>query len=248
MVILPLDHNQGRIVSQERILFVEDSRQIQLIVQAALSPSYQLVCAGSLTEADKYLDDDRGYDLILLDIVLPDGTGFELCDRIRQRSKLQSVPVIFLTGQTDLDAKLKGFSSGADDYLVKPFEPQELIARVQARLKQRRTMRSQASLFDVGGFQVDLGTQKIFRVASDGNREDLNLTPNELKLFAHLLRNPGQAFSREQLLRDLWGNDVHVTERTVNTHISSLRKKLGDRAENIRFVPAQGYIFEMKNR
>lgn len=236
----------GDHVSQERILFVEDSCQIQMMVEAALAPTYKVVVAGSMSEADNVLDDERGYDLILLDVVLPDGTGFELCDKIRSRKKLSQVPVIFLTGQTDLDAKLKGFSSGADDYLVKPFEPPELMARVTARLKQSRALRSQASQFHVDGFQVDLSTQKIFRTLPDGHREDLNLTPNELKLFAHLLRNPGQAFSREKLLRELWGDDVHVTERTVNTHISSLRKKLRDKAENVRFVPSQGYIFSAK--
>lgn len=233
-------------VSAERILFVEDSRQIQMVVEATLSPVYSVVLASSIAEAVTVMDDDRGYDLILLDVVLPDGTGFDLCDQIRAKKNLATVPVIFLTGQTDLDAKLKGFSSGADDYLVKPFEPQELLARVTARLKQSRALRTQASNFHIDGFQVDLSTQKIFRVRSDGQREDLNLTPNELKLFAHLLRNPGQAFPREKLLRELWGDDVHVTERTVNTHISSLRKKLGDKAESVRFVPAQGYIFSAK--
>ena len=145
---------------------------------------------------------------------------------------------MFLTGNAGVDQRVLGFELGADDYIVKPFEPKEFRARILAKIK-RRTGKSS---FALSVFRIDLPTQKATMDTSEGPVE-LTLTPIEFKLLVHFLRNEGQVFSREDLLTSVWGGTVHVSGHTVDTHISALRKKLGEYGSCFRAVVKRGYCF-----
>ena len=158
----------------------------------------------------------QAFDVVILDVGLPDISGFELCRDLRQFSE---VPVIFLTARDGEVDRVVGLELGADDYVVKPFSPRELVARVRARL--RRAASSRNSLRESGDFSHDLAGQRIrFRGAW------LSLTRYEFRLLAVLLGHPGAIFSREQLMDDVWRDAPETVDRTVDTHVKTLRAKL----------------------
>lgn len=221
-----------------KILLVEDVVEVQMIVKATLQSVAELDCAGSIAEAEVLLKKNN-YSLLLLDGHLPDGDGFEYCKNLREKKEYAEVPIIFLTGQSEVNRKVLGFSLGADDYITKPIEPAEFVARVMSKLKKAQ---SSATSFRKGGFHADLNVQKVY-IAQDGKETDLGLTPIEFKILVHFFRNEGKTVSREELLKQVWGNKIHVSDHTVDTHISSLRKKMGPSSKMIKAVIKNGYRF-----
>lgn len=223
-----------------RILVIEDSESTRSAYQEALGRRYEVIFAGSVHEGLS-LGAKENYDLFLIDLTLPDGDGFELCRSLQKELGSQMPPFLFVSGRYDLQDKLTGFAMGAEDYIVKPFDLQELKARVDIRLRRN----SKADLVEIArrfGLSIDSHGLRAF-VRENGQERDLNLTPNEFRLLCALITHSGQVLTRAELLQAGWGSGVHVLERTVDRHISGLRRKLGAATMYLEAVPGQGYCW-----
>lgn len=222
------------------ILVVEDALDFQAMIRRTLAQSgYVVTCVSTAAEALSELDHNP-FDLVLLDIVLPDGDGYRVCSRMQSDESLRNIPIFFLTGRTEVHDKLLAFSLGADDYIVKPFDPVELRARVDAKLAKRRVQRTFEECIRKGDLKIDLPARKA-TVVTKGKETDLRLTPAEFKLLHFLARNEGKVCSRSMLLNAVWGRDVHVLDHNVYTHICALRRKLLSKSAQIESVPRMGY-------
>jgi DNA-binding response OmpR family regulator len=180
-------------------------------------------------------------DLVLLDVMLPDVDGFEICRNIRQSPVLSRLPVLFLTARAEEVDRVLGLEIGGDDYMTKPFSPRELIARVKAHLR-REEMDAEPGALDIGPFQLDRGARRVFL-----RGKELTLTSTEFNLLEFFLAHPGRAYSREQLLEAVWGEQRYVTPRTVDVHVRRLREQIEEQADNPKFlttVRGFGYRFE----
>ena len=239
--ILP-DSREGKSrMDQKAILLIEDAPEIHQIVKGALqslNATVQFALSGG--QARESLNKSK-FDLILLDIGLPDCDGFELCMEIKKNyktSNAQEIPIIFLTAKDEVSDKVTAFSIGAEDYIPKPFHPLELKARVEARLNSASKRQSQSETYSAGPFQFDVPALRV-----KANDRLVDLTPTEFKLLYFLARHPDRVFSREKILDQVWGHSVHVTDRTVDAHIYSLRKKLGPHGKLISSVIGEGYRY-----
>lgn len=212
------------------ILVIEDEKAINQLIQKNL----QLVGHTCYSMYDgvnaECIVKEKSIDLVLLDIMLPQMDGFQVFETIR------SVPVIFLTAKGNLQDKLKGLTLGADDYIVKPFEMLELIARVEAVL---RRVHKNNRILEFGHVSIDFGSRQIYM-----NGQAVECTPQEYQLFEVLVTNRNLAMSREKLLELAWGYDFDGDSRTVDVHIQKLRKKLG-MEDNIKTVYKLGYRLEV---
>ncbi len=225
-----------------KILLIEDSPDYQLLVEETLRSEFEVHKADTVSRAVSFIA-DTDFDLFLIDVGLPDGNGFELCERIKQSKKTADIPVIFLTGQDQMEQKVHGFSLGADDYVVKPFDPRELKARISARLRTAKQAAPAASnTLESGGIRVDLIRQKTLILYPNRSTE-VDLSPIELRLLISLLSRAGDVLSRGELLKEAMRENVHVLERTIDKHICSLREKLGDRGNFIKTIYRKGYAF-----
>ena len=224
-----------------KILLVEDSPEVQIVVRHALGRKYSLTTALTSAEATHVLDQDS-FSLILLDIELPDEDGFKLCAKLKLDEKHKNTPIIFLTGRHHISDKIMGFSLGAEDYIVKPFDPLEFTARIDSKMRRAQDQQQFNETYIVEPFKINLPTQKAFLITDSGD-QDLNLTQIEFKLLTLLTRKEDQVFSREQILNTLWGHNVSVSDRTIDTHIYTLRKKMGFASQFIQSVPRMGYRF-----
>lgn len=225
------------------ILVVEDALDFQAMIRRTLAQSgYTVTCVSTAAEALDQLDRSQ-FDLVLLDIVLPDGDGYRVCSRMQNDDGLRNVPIFFLTGRTEVHDKLLAFSLGADDYIVKPFDPVELRARVDAKLAKRRIQQTIEDCIRKGDLKIDLPGQRVSVLSKSGKETDLRLTPAEFKLLHVLARNEGKVCSRSMLLNAVWGRDVHVLDHNVYTHICALRRKLSSKSTHIESVPRMGYRF-----
>ena len=179
-------------------------------------------------------------DLILLDWMLPEYSGIEICRKLRDRDATKSVPIIMLTARSEEDDRILGLNSGADDYVVKPFSPKELVARVQATLRRSQPGFAEDKLV-YADLTMDLDAHKVFR-----SEMPIHLGPTEYRLLQVFMQRPMRVFSREQLLDRVWGRDIYVEERTVDVHIRRLRKALNenDRPDIIRTVRGGGYSLD----
>lgn len=230
-------------MEKEKVLLVEDSPEVQEIIESMLEHRCALTSVFTIAEAQKAIN-ETSFSLVILDVNLPDGSGFELCKKITNDEKSKEIPVVFLTGQFLIEQKLLGFSSGADDYIVKPFEASEFVARIESKLK-RRSRSGMQTAFQKSEFRVDLVGLRIFVSNSGQDEKELNLTPIEFRLFVHFLRNEGKIISRHDLLMAAWGNVVHISAHTLDTHISSLRKKISTTGHRLKAVMKQGYCFSI---
>jgi len=231
------------------VLLIEDNQVTQVIVQSTLKGICRVEVVSTAQEAVARLSQSR-FELILLDVNLPDGDGFELYQKIRDMSLNNHAPILFLTAKGARDDKLHGFSLGADDYIVKPFDAVELRLRIAAKLKnlQRQSPPTMSEMMQVGPFVINLGAQRISLRQEDGTEIPLELTGNQFKIFFYLIRHQGEIVSREQLLEEIWGTDTHVSDRTVDTHVYAVRKILGDHSEVIKSIHGKGYRFDLPTR
>ncbi|WEJ59684.1 phosphate regulon transcriptional regulator PhoB [Devosia sp. FJ2-5-3] len=222
------------------ILVVEDEGDIAILLRYNLeAEGFRVVTAESGDEAQQAIA-EKLPDLILLDWMLPEVSGIELCRRLRAREETARVPIIMLTARGEEEERVRGLATGADDYVVKPFSVPELLARIHALLRRANPNLVTASL-KVGDLELDRTTHRVSRA----NR-DIHLGPTEYRLLEYLMRHPGRVYSREQLLDGVWGNDVYVDERTVDVHIGRLRRAInrGREADPIRTVRGAGYAFD----
>ena len=222
----------------KRILIVDDEEDLCEILQYNLNNAgYQTEVAHSAEEAVKR--SLSNFDLILLDVMMGPMSGFRLADRIRKEINL-NVPIIFLTAKDSENDILTGFSLGADDYIAKPFSVNELTARVKAVLKRSRSDKAkQQATIKFGDIEMDMIRKRLII-----NDEKVELTKKEFEILKLLLENQGKVFPREDILTIVWGNDVVVTERTVDVNITRLRTKLGPYAQNLKNKTGYGYFFE----
>ena len=234
------------------ILIVEDEREIaQLIEQTLTKESFSCrVANDGLTALEIFKQQQP--DVVILDIMLPGLDGLEVCTRIRQQPYDKDPYIMMLTARGEEIDRVIGLSTGADDYLVKPFSPRELVARVRALL--RRSLRhgvqeDNAQILSTKHFSVDLDRRVATRQLSQ-TLSELDLTTLEFNLLATFLSYPGRVWSRTQLIDKLWGNDFFGDERVVDTHIRRLRKKIEPDSANptfIKTVVGVGYKFEDEN-
>lgn len=223
-----------------KIIVVEDSPEIQAGLKMLLGQNYDITSASEIKEAKQALQTNN-FNLILLDVDLPDGNGFDFCKEVRTKAEWENIPIIFLTGQTEVDQRVKGFSSGGDDYVVKPFLEKELVARIEAKLK--KTTQAIFSIFD---FKIDLELQRVYCNDKELNTwQEISLTPIEFKLLFAFLKNAELLLPKDKLNQLVWGGGTHVSEHTMQTHISSLRKKLGKYGPCIKSETKKGYLFSI---
>lgn len=227
----------------KQALLIEDSAEYQLLVRVALAERFQVHCANNADEALEALS-SRTFDLILIDVGLPGRDGLALCEELRRDPRLQDVPILFVTGRKETSDLVQGFAAGADDYIYKPFHPEELRVRVEARLKRSASSVVAQDHFWKGDLRFSIGRQRVTQTDAERERE-LELTPNEFKILYHLAKNEGRTLSRSDILREVWGENLHVVERTVDKHICSLRRKMGAAAHYVASVPGEGYVFQL---
>lgn len=170
-------------------------------------------------------------DLLLLDIMLPDEDGLTICRQLRADHRLKSLPVVFLTARGEEVDRIVGLEIGADDYVVKPFSPRELVARVKAVLRRQSRSDENIEVVEIRGLRLDPGTQDV-----TVRGEPIELSALEFKLLYFLACHPRQIFSRERLLDEVWGRDCSVTLRTVDVHIRRLREKVEAQPENPEYI------------
>ena len=224
----------------QNILVIDDSEDLVAAVESALSPlGLGFDTAGNVQQGlDKIAL--KKYSLVIIDIGLPDGDGFDLFQKIRNLNSHKKTPVIFLTANEDVGSKISAFALGADDYIVKPFHLLELRARVDRRLKKLLEDDSDHDQVISGPLVLEISSQ---RVTIAGKNNYVTMTPREFKILLLLTKNPDQIFSREYILDQIWGKDIYVTDRTVDAHICYIRKKLENYSTHIQSVPGEGYRF-----
>lgn len=226
-----------------KILIVEDEAAIRQMVCMALShENYECIEAADTVQAQaKILE--AVPDLLLLDWMLPGLSGVEYARRLRGEKLTQAIPIIMLTARTEEEDKIRGFQSGADDYITKPFSTRELLVRIKALLR-RATPHTADTMLEIAGLQLDPATH---RVLADG--KSIKLGPTEFRLLHFFMSHPENVHSRERLLNSVWGGGVYVEERTVDVHIRRLRKAIADTGHDclIQTVRAAGYRFSNRN-
>ena len=222
------------------IFIVEDEKSIVTLLKYNLEiKGYKVNFAETGEEAIHNIKKDIP-DLIILDWMLPDFSGIEVCRQIKKINKLKSIPVLMLTAKSEEEDKVRGFEAGVDDYVTKPFSYKEILLRVKSLLK-----RAKPSLIeDVSTFQdlkVDRITRRIYRA-----EKEIKVGPTEFRLLDFLIKSPQRVYSREQLLNNIWGNEINVEARTVDVHIRRLRKAINIEGlpELIRTVRSSGYSLD----
>lgn len=219
-----------------KILIVEDEQAIRDLIYLSLDrEGYCCVCAEDGMKAANLIEDNH-FDLVLLDIMLPFVDGYELMEYI----KPLNIPVVFLTAKNQITDKVRGLHMGAEDYIVKPFDVSELLARVEVVL--RRFHKSEKKL-GYDEYTIDLVSQSIRRLISDEGAEVIEVTPKEFKLFVLFVQNKGRVLYRESLFEQVWESEYSGDTRTVDLHVQRLRKKL--KLENrLKTVYKMGYRLE----
>jgi two-component system phosphate regulon response regulator PhoB len=223
-----------------KILLVEDDANLVELIRYNLEKEgFDIVTTPDGEEALVMAEEERP-DVVVLDWMIANLSGIEVCRRLRRAPETASLPIIMLTARAEEGDRVRGLETGADDYVTKPFSPRELVARVRALLRRLRPALSGGHL-EFGGIVMDTSAHKVTR---DG--ATVQLGPTEFRLLRHFLEHPGRVFSREQLLDAVWGRDVYVEQRTVDVHIRRLRKAINgdDLPDLIRTVRSAGYALD----
>lgn len=211
-----------------RILVVDDEISLTEVISAYLINSGYFVDVANDGRSALELLDSRDYDLVVLDLMLPDIQGEEIIKIIRQKSK---VPVIMLTAKTDEDDTVTGLKLGADDYVTKPFSVKVLLARIESVLRRAKDDSPKTSILSVGDIEIDFSKGVVHK-----NKEHISLTPTEFKLLSTLASNPGKTFTREELLKEIWGIDSDLKTRVLDVTVKNIRKKIGDVKKPYRYI------------
>lgn len=222
------------------VLVVEDEPSISTVLRYNLeAEGYSVSEAADGEEALAQID-ERGPDLILLDLMIPLVPGLEVCRHVRRNPETRNTPVIMITARGEEDDRIRGLNTGADDYIVKPFSPAEVLARVRAVLRRTNPSSADEALI-FADIHMDLASHRVTR-----DQRNIHLGPTEFRLLRFFMEAPGRVFSREQLLDAVWGPEVFVEPRTVDVHIRRLRKALnrGNELDVIRTVRSAGYALD----
>jgi len=221
----------------KKILLVDDEVKIREVLREyAEFDGYECdECGNGMEAVAKCRDND--YDLIIMDIMMPKLDGYSAVKEIR---KTKDVPVIMLSARGEEYDKLFGFELGVDDYVVKPFSPKEVMARINAVIKRNLRNEAEGKVIKISGLEIDMPGRNVFV-----NGEKVDMTPKEYELLFYMVKNKGIALSREKLLSEVWGFDFYGDDRTVDTHIKMLRSSLGEYRDFIKTMRGLGYKFEV---
>ncbi len=223
----------------EKILIVDDEAGIREILQFNLeNAGFAVDCAASAEEALEVLGDE--HSLILLDVMMSGMSGYRMAEVLRNE-RGNEIPIVFLTAKTDQEDLLTGFSSGGDDYIPKPFSIQEVIARVRAVLKRSVKKENTGDMINAGGVRIDLHSKLVF---IDG--EQVAFSKKEFEVLSLMASHPGEIYSRDALIAELWKDAPYVLDRTVDVHIARIRSKLGPYKNFITNRTGYGYIFKVQ--
>ncbi len=224
------------------VLVVDDEPNIREVIRFALEGSaFRVLEAGHADEARRLIQSGEP-DLILLDWMLPGRSGLELAQQLKQNSKTRTIPIIMVSARGEEEDRVRGLETGADDYIAKPFSPREMVARVNAVLRRSKPDEP-ADQIEIGGLRID---NLSHRVSVNGQR--IEVAPTEYRLLYFLMSHAERAFSRSQLLDQVWGEQVYVEERTVDVHVRRLRKTLETTGHDhlLQTVRGVGYRFSDK--
>ncbi|MBF0532084.1 MAG: response regulator transcription factor [Candidatus Omnitrophica bacterium] len=226
----------------QKILIIEDDKNIAKLIRYNLEKAgYE--CLGAITGEEGFELLNRALvNLIILDVMLPQMDGFEVCRSLRQDERLKHIPVIMLTARGEEVDRIVGLELGADDYMVKPFSPRELALRVKAVLRRGKTAPAQKENLAVGDVTIDIEKHQV-----RAGEKAIDLTAMEFKLLVVMMERPGRVQTRERLLADVWDIHADVSTRTVDTHIKRLREKLGRPGKAIETVIGIGYRFKAED-
>ena len=224
----------------KNILVIEDEPDIRKNLEYNLGREGFIVSSeASLSDAEKKLENNNDFSLIILDLMLPDGSGLDLCKKIKGNPGTESIPIIILTAKDDEVDRVVGFELGADDYVTKPFSVRELILRIKAVLKRGQKKEDVVEVGrQFGDLSIDVESHEVHV-----NNDQIDLTALEFRLLRQLVERRGRVQSRDQLLSDVWGYSSEVTTRTVDTHIKRLREKLGPMGKYVQTIRGVGYKF-----
>ncbi|MFM7426741.1 MAG: response regulator transcription factor [Elainella sp.] len=230
-----------------QILIIEDEAEIAQLIQLYLEKEGFAcrICRDGITGLQTFQDQQP--DLIILDLMIPGLDGLEVCARIRQQPGSKDPYILMLTAKGEEIDRIIGLSTGADDYMVKPFSPRELVARVRALLRRTLRQGGQTRVYQTPHFSVNVEQRIASRQTEGGNSEQLDLTTLEFDLLTTFMSYPGRVWNRAQLIERLWGNDFYGDERVVDTHVARLRKKIEQdptRPLFVKTVVGTGYKFE----
>lgn len=229
-----------------RILCIEDSQEFQIYLSAVLK-DYNMTFAASGGKALQLTENGRDhFDLVLLDVSLPDGNGLKILSRLKEAMAPRFVPVIIISADNDIVTKVAAFGVGADDYVSKPADPNELRLRIEARLRAVNFIAAEKNILEYGGIKMDIDRMNVEVQTKTDEAKTLEFTPYEFKILKLLLSRPNQVYTRESIIDRVWGIDKFITPRTIDAHISHLRKKLECSNIAIQTVLSTGYKLELK--
>jgi two-component system phosphate regulon response regulator PhoB len=226
-------------MAREKVLVVEDERSLTEVLQYNLEKEgYEVITASDgregLRKAQTVLP-----DLVLLDLMLPQMSGLDVCKELRASSRTARIPILMLTAKAEETDQIVGFAVGADDYVTKPFSVKVLLQRIKVLLRRGAAAEPTPEVLQVGPLKLDKRGHRVTL-----KNEPVLLTPTEFRLLETLMRQPGRAFSRQDLMESAIGDGAIVLERTIDVHIKSLRRKLGTMGDYIETVRGVGYRFQ----
>jgi two-component system phosphate regulon response regulator PhoB len=227
---------------RHKILCIDDDETIQTLVEVSL-PDFVLVAAKSVKEATLAIEKDS-FSAVIIDVQLPDGDGLRFLSQLSQQDRYKDIPALILSSRNEISNKVMAFSLGAEDFITKPFDPIELRARVESKIKKYSSSSDDRQFRHVGNLKLDFSRQKAFKVSSQ-NEIDLGLTGIELKLLSLFLQRLEQVYSREQIIDLIWGQTV-IADRTVDSHIAHLRQKISGTDIEIKTSKSFGYYAWVK--
>lgn len=224
------------------ILVVDDEHAIRdMVCMALVQEDFQCSEASDAHKAEAMIKKNPP-QLILLDWMMPGITGIDFARKLRRMPETENIPIIMLTAKTEEDNVIRGLESGADDYLTKPFSPRELIARINALLRRSQPEKVQ-DIIKINNLVLDTSSYRV-----EGNGKTIDLGPTEFKLLRFFMENPDRVFSREQVLNNVWGDNVYVEERTVDVHIRRLRKALEPTHHQDMVQTVRGAGYRLSNK
>jgi two-component system phosphate regulon response regulator PhoB len=221
-----------------RILIIEDERDLQKVLEFNLSQAGHEVVSTASGRAGLALARERKPDLVLLDLMLPDLQGTEVCKALRRDPATSAISIVMLTAKGEEVDRVVGFELGADDYVVKPFSVRELMLRIDAVLRRSQEPRTGKGTLEFGCLRIDNEAHRVWVSGAE-----VELTALEFKLLLTLLERKNRVQSRSALLSDVWGIEADITTRTVDTHVKRLREKLGEAGDYVETVRGVGYRF-----
>lgn len=223
-----------------KILVVDDEKDIIEFIQYNLEQDdFRVITASNGKDAIEKMKEKP--DLVVLDVMMPNLDGYEVCEKIRSKKVYNDIPILFLTAKSSEQDEVHGLNIGADDYIAKPVSIKKLIARIKSNMRRKDISSNEElnSIIEVGPIRIDRGEYVVYL-----NNEKLVLPRKEFEIISFLAKKPGKVIPRDQILNSIWGEDVYVVDRTIDVHIRKIREKLGNYSNLIETVKGVGYRFK----